>query len=98
MTPLGEPARARTASVGDVDRIAVVGCGGSGKTVLARRLAARLGVEVTHLDALYYDEDWNPTPMEAFAALQRGRVACFVRLTSRREVERYLRRCGPQGR
>lgn len=58
-----------------MDRIAIIGCGGSGKTVLARHLAAKLGVEVTNLDALYYDDGWNPTPMEKFADLQRELVA-----------------------
>ncbi len=36
-------------------RIAVIGCGGSGKTHLARRLGALLNVPVIHLDAVYYD-------------------------------------------
>ncbi|SHN46408.1 topology modulation protein [Cryptosporangium aurantiacum] len=58
-----------------MDRIAVIGCGGAGKTVLARRLGEALGLEVAHLDALYYDDGWNPTPMEKFADVQRELVA-----------------------
>jgi uridine kinase len=42
--------------------VAIVGCGGSGKTVLARQLGDLLGVTVVHLDALYYDERWQPAP------------------------------------
>jgi adenylate kinase family enzyme len=58
-----------------MDRIAIIGCGGSGKTVLARRLADHLGLQATNLDALYYDDGWNPTPPEKFAALQHELVA-----------------------
>ncbi|GLH98869.1 hypothetical protein [Phytohabitans aurantiacus] len=58
-----------------MDRIAIIGCGGSGKTVLARRLGAALGLPVTNLDRLYYDDGWNPTPADKFAAAQQELVA-----------------------
>lgn len=58
-----------------MDRIAILGCGGSGKTVLARRLAERLGLTVTNLDALYYDDTWSALPQDKFAAIQRELVA-----------------------
>ncbi|MBB5916817.1 adenylate kinase family enzyme [Nocardia transvalensis] len=58
-----------------MDRIVVLGCGGSGKTHLANRLAAVLALPVTHLDAVYYDSDWNPLPHTEFAARQRDLVA-----------------------
>jgi adenylate kinase family enzyme len=57
-----------------VDRIAIMGCGGSGKSHLARELGARLGITPVHLDARYYDQDWKPLDQEAFAALQHGLV------------------------
>lgn len=56
-------------------RIVVLGCGGSGKSHLARALARHLELEVTHLDAVYFDEEWNAAPMEAFVATQRRLVA-----------------------
>jgi adenylate kinase family enzyme len=40
-----------------VERIAIIGCGGSGKSHLARVLGTRLGITPVHLDALYYHED-----------------------------------------
>jgi adenylate kinase family enzyme len=58
-----------------VERIAIVGCGGSGKSRLARVLGARLGITPVHLDALYYDKDWKPLDQETFASLQRDLVA-----------------------
>jgi len=58
-----------------VNRVAVLGCGGSGKTTLARRLGAALGAPVIHLDTIYYDAAWNPLPQDVFAAAQRGLVA-----------------------
>ncbi|WP_216893422.1 hypothetical protein [Nocardia alni] len=58
-----------------MDRIAILGCGGSGKTVVANQLAALLDLPLTHLDAVYYDQQWNPLPQDEFAALQRQLVA-----------------------
>ncbi|UEJ82542.1 hypothetical protein Bra3105_17200 [Brachybacterium halotolerans subsp. kimchii] len=58
-----------------MQRIAVVGSGGSGKTYVSRALGKMLDVPVTHLDAEYYDEDWHPLPAESFATRQREIVS-----------------------
>lgn len=56
-------------------RIAIVGCGGSGKSFLARELGRRTGIEVTHLDTLYWDADWQPRHSASeWEALQRRLV------------------------
>ncbi|MGW5158895.1 topology modulation protein [Nonomuraea wenchangensis] len=56
-------------------RVAVVGSGGSGKSYVARELGRLLDAPVTHLDAVYYDDEWNPLPPEKFEAAQRELVA-----------------------
>jgi len=58
-----------------VDRIAIIGCGGSGKSHLARELGSVLGVTPVHLDGPYYNQDWKPLDRDRFAALQRELVA-----------------------
>jgi adenylate kinase family enzyme len=55
----------------DHPRIAVVGATGSGKTTLARRISAHLQIPHVELDALHWDRDWTPAPLEVF----RARVA-----------------------
>ncbi len=57
-----------------VDRIAIIGCGGSGKSTVARQLARSLDAPLTHLDALYYDERWMPLPQGEFVAQQEKLV------------------------
>ncbi|MDX3775929.1 P-loop NTPase family protein [Streptomyces europaeiscabiei] len=56
-------------------KVAIVGCGGSGKSHVARALGDVLDAPVTHLDAAFYDDEWNELPMEKFAAVQRDLVA-----------------------
>jgi adenylate kinase family enzyme len=52
-------------------RIVVKGASGSGKTVVAARLAAHLGVPHVELDALHHGPNWSEAPLEEF----RRRVA-----------------------
>ncbi|MGH3731490.1 MAG: hypothetical protein ACRDTU_22510 [Micromonosporaceae bacterium] len=45
--------------------MSVVGCSGSGKSTVARRLSDVLGVSHIELDALHWGLDWSPaTPEE----------------------------------
>jgi adenylate kinase family enzyme len=49
-------------------RIAVVGTTGSGKTMLARRLAERHGVPHIELDALHWGPNWSEPTADEFRA------------------------------
>ena len=41
-------------------RICVIGCGGTGKSTLARLLGERLGLPVHHLDVMFWRAGWQP--------------------------------------
>ncbi|MDQ1715955.1 MAG: hypothetical protein QOC60_1900 [Frankiaceae bacterium] len=49
-------------------RICIVGTSGSGKSHLARRLAARTGLPLIELDALHHRPGWVPAPPIEFRA------------------------------
>ncbi|MEU2408247.1 topology modulation protein [Streptomyces rubiginosohelvolus] len=56
-------------------KVAIVGCGGSGKSHVARELGRILDAPVTHLDAAFYDDEWNALPTDKFTDVQRELVA-----------------------
>ena len=55
-------------------RVAIIGCGGSGKSVVARELGRRTGLPVIHLDTLFWSQDWQPTPPDEWRAIQERLV------------------------
>lgn len=61
-------------------RIVVVGTTGSGKTTTARRLAERLGYPHIELDALHWEPNWTPAPVEMFRDRVRQAIkgACWI--------------------
>lgn len=56
-------------------RISVIGCSGSGKTTVARSLAASLGSRHLELDAVFHQPGWRPIDDEGF----RRKVAEYAR-------------------
>lgn len=56
-------------------RIRIVGTSGSGKSVLADRVSARMGLARVELDAVFWDAGWQMRDLDE----ARGRVRDFVR-------------------
>ena len=50
-------------------RISVVGCTGSGKTTMARSLAASLDIPHLELDSVYHQAEWTPLPDGEFRSV-----------------------------
>lgn len=57
-----------------MQRIVVVGTTGSGKTTLAEQLSRRLNIPAVDLDTLYWQSNWQETPLDEL----RARVAHAV--------------------
>lgn len=55
-----------------MERVVIVGPGGSGKSVLARRLGRAWGLPVRHLDAVFWGPGWQPTPPEVWQGVVEG--------------------------
>lgn len=47
-------------------RILIVGSGGAGKSTLSRKLGEHWGLPIVHLDALFWQPGWNPSPRPEF--------------------------------
>jgi adenylate kinase family enzyme len=53
-----------------VQRVAIVGPGGAGKSTFADELGRRTGISVVHLDQYFWKPNWIPTPGEKWVDLQ----------------------------
>jgi adenylate kinase family enzyme len=58
-----------------VQRVAILGSGGAGKTTVALELGRRTGLPVVHLDPLYWAPGWVERPPEEFGAALQAAVA-----------------------
>lgn len=58
-----------------MNRIAIIGCSGGGKSTLARRLGEKLGLPIVHLDVLYWKPGWTEGDPATFGARLAEAVA-----------------------
>lgn len=63
------------AAPGGMKRIAILGRGGAGKSVLARQLSSLLDLPVIELDSIFWRPGLRPTPEDEWAEIQREVVA-----------------------
>jgi adenylate kinase family enzyme len=52
-----------------VNRVIIIGCGGSGKSTLSRILSEKINLPVVHLDKLFWKEGWINISKEEFDIL-----------------------------
>ena len=58
-----------------MERIVIIGCGGAGKSTLARQLGEKLDIPVVHLDKLFWRQGWVQVSKEEFDKLHREALA-----------------------
>ena len=58
-----------------MERIMIIGCGGAGKSTLARQLGEKLNLPVIHLDKLFWRPGWESVSREEFDQLHREALA-----------------------
>lgn len=58
-----------------MERIVIIGCGGAGKSTLARQLGDKLDIPVVHLDKLFWKPGWVEMSKDEFDALHRRELA-----------------------
>lgn len=50
----------------------IIGSAGAGKSTFAKRLGEMTGIDVIHLDSLFWHEGWVPTEREEWIRIQKG--------------------------
>ena len=58
-----------------MERVVIIGCGGAGKSTLARALGEKTGLPVVHLDKLFWKPGWVEKSPEEFDELHRQALA-----------------------
>ncbi len=79
-----------------MERILIIGCGGAGKSTLARAVGEKLRIPVVHLDQLFWRPGWVSVSQEEFdrlLALQLEKPAWIMDGNFGRTLKTRLERC-----
>ena len=58
-----------------MERIMIIGCGGAGKSTLARQLGEKTGLPVVHLDKLFWKPGWVSLSQEEFDLVHQEAIS-----------------------
>ena len=79
-----------------MERILIIGCGGAGKSTLARQLGEKLELPVVHLDRLFWKPGWVEESQEDFdrkLALEFERPSWIMDGNFNRTMPQRLAKC-----
>ena len=79
-----------------MERILVIGCGGAGKSTLARQLGEKLNLPVVHLDRLYWKPGWVQESREEFdrkLAQELGKATWILDGNFNRTMPQRMAKC-----
>src|SRR5947207_224561 len=79
-----------------MNKILVIGPGGAGKSTFAKQLGEILGIEVVHLDSLYWQAGWIEPPKREWAAKLSevlGRYAWIIDGNYSGSLQQRLKAC-----
>lgn len=79
-----------------MERILIIGCGGAGKSTLARQLGKKLDLPVVHLDKLHWKPGWVEESQEEFdrkLALELEKPRWIIDGNFNRTMPQRLRKC-----
>jgi adenylate kinase family enzyme len=79
-----------------MERILVIGCGGAGKSTLARQRGEKLNLPVVHLDRLYWKPGWVQESREEFdrkLAQELGKATWILDGNFNRTMPQRMAKC-----
>ena len=79
-----------------MERVMIIGCGGAGKSTLARQLGEKLNLPVVHLDRLYWKPGWVQESREEFdrkLAQELGKATWILDGNFNRTMPQRMAKC-----